>query len=59
MTTTDKIIELLEKAHRLLATLEIPMTEYRPISKNILKALQQLKTNNSPIKIDNNEDSIL
>lgn len=59
MTTIDKVIEHLEKAHRLLATSEISMKEYRPISTNILKALQQLKSNNQSIKIDNNEDPIL
>lgn len=59
MTSAEKTIELLEKAHRLLATLEIPMSEYRPISTDILSAIKKLKPNNQPIKIDNNEHPIL
>ena len=48
MTPREKVIQHLEQAHRLLATLEIPMSEYRPISKDILNAI--LKLNPDPVK---------
>lgn len=43
MTTEKRIIDHLEKAHRLLAVLDIPMREYRPASGSILTAINQIK----------------